>query len=92
MTAVVKQVEMPLYVEPQPLVAAAAATFLGYLTFPHHCSVLLFCIRHCFHASHSCYAIPKLRIHSFACNVCVSYIALSYVKGMIIPVVRMYFV
>lgn len=71
MTAVVKQVEMPLYVEPQPLVAAAAATFLGYLTFPHLRSVLLFCIRHCFHASHSCYAIPKLKIHSFACNFCV---------------------
>lgn len=36
MTAVVK-VEMPLYVEPQPLAAAAAAaaaTMLGFLTFP----------------------------------------------------------
>lgn len=58
---VVKQVEMPLYVEPHPLVAAAIATFLGYryLTFPHHSSVLLFCVRHCFHACHICYAIPS---------------------------------
>lgn len=34
MTAVVKQVEMPLYVKPHPLVATAAAT-LGYLILPH---------------------------------------------------------
>lgn len=33
MTAVVK-VEMPLYVEPRSLAAAAAATTLGFLTFP----------------------------------------------------------
>ncbi|MEQ2260834.1 hypothetical protein XENORESO_002030, partial [Xenotaenia resolanae] len=32
MTAVVK-VELPLYVEPHPLVAAAAATMLGFPTF-----------------------------------------------------------
>lgn len=71
MTAVVKQVEMPLYVKPHPLVAAAAATMSGNLTFPHHCSVFLFCISHCFHASHSRYAIPKLKNHSLACSFCV---------------------
>lgn len=72
MTAVVKQVEMPIYVKPHPLVAAAAAaTTLGYLTFPHHCSVVLFCISHCFHRSHSCYAIPKRKItHLLAAYVC----------------------
>lgn len=59
---------MPLYVDPHPLVAAAAAaTFLGYLTFPHHSrshrSLLLFCIMHGFHASHSCYALTELKSH-----------------------------
>lgn len=70
MSAVVKQVEMPLYVKPHPLVAAAAATMLGHLTFPCHRSVLLFCISHCFHGSHSCYAIPKLKNVSLAASVC----------------------
>lgn len=35
MTAVVNQVEMPLHVDPHPLVAAAV-TFLENLTFPLH--------------------------------------------------------
>lgn len=71
MTAVVKQVEMPpLYVKPHPL-AAAAATMLG-LSFPHHCSLLLSCITHCFHrGSHCCCAVPVARItHLLAASVC----------------------
>lgn len=46
--------KMPLYVDPHPLVAAAASTFLGNLTFPHHCSVLLFSIKHYSHCSSLC--------------------------------------
>lgn len=87
LTAVVKQVEMPLYVKPHPLVAAAAAaTTLGYLTFPHHCSVVLFCISHCFHCSRSCYAIPKCKNYSFACSFCAFLTLLCFIigKGMII--------
>lgn len=41
MTTVVKQVEMPLYVKPHPLVAAAAATVLGYI-FPFPITALFF--------------------------------------------------
>lgn len=43
MTAVVNQVEMPLHVNPHPLVAAAATFFffLDNLTFPLHISSAL---------------------------------------------------
>lgn len=70
MTAVVEQVEMPLYVKPQPLVAAAAAT-LGYLTFCRYSSVLLFYTTHYFHPCHCAmhFLSAKISLNLFAASV-----------------------
>lgn len=67
----VKQVEMPLYVEPHPLVAAATSTtMLGYLTFPPHCSVLLFSS-----GSHPAVRLLRAEMIVGLLLLCVSYVA-----------------
>lgn len=55
-TAVVKQVEKkcPFMSIPTHLLLLRPPHFLGNLTFPHHCSVLLFCIKHYSHCSSLC--------------------------------------
>lgn len=87
----VKQVEMPLYVEPHPLVAAAASTtMLGYLIFSPYYSVPLFCIGHCFYGAHPCSAFPKNKYDCWlAASVCFLRCLITC-KGMIIPVVHTY--
>lgn len=75
MTAVVNQVEMPLHVDPHPLVAAAATFFRQTDLSPAH----LFCIKHSFAASHNFFAEAE---HNSLAVLC-----LSIIKRMIIPAV-----